>query len=162
MTKFFTILLIIFALVISSSSQQNSETTIANFVAFDKFSGLSNPREPKQMFIIEVQKSSFFQAGKLIKVVYYPKTDGFRGGAKFLESDTLNYKNIWKMKLRQPSEEEKLYCEFENYLKTSDGEVDTDEKSEPTLKFHSTQIDADLKFNNLERIPCMILDSFLK
>lgn len=158
MRRMFIVIVIIFTLTFPSNSQQSSKVTLAKFVAFDKFSALSNPREPNQLLLIEIQKSK----GELLKVIYFPKTNGSRGGAKFLEADTLNYKNLWKMKLRQPLENEKLSCEADNFLRTSDGEIDTNEKNEPTLRFRSTQIDADVKLDDLSDMPCMILDSFSK
>jgi hypothetical protein len=158
MKKIIIITLIIFAFAFSSSSQQSRKPTLARFVAFDKFSGWKNPREPIQTLIIEIQKSKV----ELLKILYFPKTNGFRGGAKILETDTLNYKNLWRMKLRDPSENEKLNCETDNFLRTFDGEIDTNEKNEPTLRFRSTQIDADVKLNNLSEMPCQVLDSFSK
>jgi hypothetical protein len=130
------------------------------FIAFDKFQGLTNPREPIQMLFVEMQDQGAPSGVKLLRVVYYPETTGVRGGAKFLTDDILRYKNIWKLKFHQPLEErEKRACgQFDNFFRTSGGAIDTDGR-EPLLRYRSTQFDADIKFEKLGEMPCMVLDS---
>lgn len=152
-------ILILFAFVNAASAQQSSEPILVKPLAFDRFFGLSSPQKPRQVFIAEIQNSS----NSLVKVIYFPKTDGLRGGVtEFVDPKTLNNNTVWKLKLRLPLEEEKLYCKTDNYFRTSKNKIHTNESGEPTLRFHSTQIEADIKFNNLSEMPCMILASFLK
>lgn len=152
----------LFALGFSTNAQQVSATSKARFVAYDKFSGWGNPREPVQLLLIEVQGKDRSKLGGLIKVIYRPKTNGFRGDAEFLEMRVLGYENTWNMVLSRPKEKELRLCDIGNYLLTSDNRVDTDENGEPTTRFHSTLIDADLVVGTINELPCMILDSFSK
>jgi len=151
------ILIILFALPYQSA---NPELISGRFIASDKFQGLTNPREPIQMLFVEVQGKGTAPGVKLLKVVYYPETTGIRGGAKFLGNDTLKYSNVWKLKFHLPLEErEKHACgQFDNFFRASNGTIDTDGR-EPLLRYRSTQFEADIKFENLSKMPCMILDS---
>jgi hypothetical protein len=62
------------------------------------------------------------------------------------------------MKLHQPSEEEKRYCEVEDFSRDPKDEFDINEKNELTLRLYSTQTDDDIEIHNLDDMPCMILD----
>lgn len=136
----------------------NSQTVEGRFVAFDKSRTLTNAREPKQHFIVEIQDEKSPVKVNLIKVVYFVPTNSFRGGAKLLDTNALNYKKVWKLKLSKPSKEEKDSCrQIDNFLRNEDGTVYNDEVKEPVLLFHSTQFNADIMFENLLEMPCMIL-----
>lgn len=140
-----------------SNAQQEPEPTLVKPVAIDRLFWLSNPHQPRQVFIVEVQDTN----GRLLKVVYFPKTDGLRGGVtEFVDPRSLNKNTIWKLNLRSPLEEEKRQCMTNDYLRTSKNKIHTNESGEPTLRFRSTQIEADIKFNSLSEMPCMILESF--
>lgn len=166
MSKLISFLFVVSALTQTVASQTKAEPVTGRFVAFDKFADWGNPREPQQLLIVEIGQKSKSKASlsemKLIKVVYLPETNGRRGGAKFLDEETLNYQNHWKMRLESSSDREMSLCDVDNFLRTSEDEVDTNEKGEPTLRFHSTQIDADVALKNLSNMPCMILRSFSK
>jgi hypothetical protein len=152
-------ILILFAFMSGAVAQQESEPILIKPVAFDRFFWLSSPANPRQVFVAEVQNSS----KSLVKVIYFPKTDGYRGGAtEFIDPKTLSNNTVWKLKLHRASGDEKLYCKTDNYIRTSKNKIDTNESGEQTLRFHSTQIDADIKFNNLSEMGCMIVDSFSK
>ncbi len=62
---------------------------MGKFVAVDKFQGLTNPHEPIQRFVVEVQKGELFAEGQVLKVIYFAETTSIRGGAKFLGDETL-------------------------------------------------------------------------
>lgn len=142
------------------NSTTQTELT-GRFVAFDKFQGLTNPREPIQRFVVEVQKGGLFAAGQSLKVVYFAETTSMRGGAKFLGDQTLSYANTWTMKIHQPStEKERLACrKVDNFLRAPDGSVDEDERGKPILRFRSTRLLGDITFDDLSVMPCLILDS---
>jgi hypothetical protein len=150
-------ILILFAIGHSVNAQNGPEAILVQPLAFDRFFWLLPPVKPKQIFIVEVQNTN----SELLKVIYFAPTDGFRGGkTDFIDARTLNGKTLWKLKLRIPSENEKIHCKADNYLRTSKGKIHTNESGEPILRFRSTQIEADIKFNNLSDMSCMILDSF--
>jgi hypothetical protein len=154
-----TIFILIFFAFGYSVNAQQLEPTVVKPVAFDRLYLLSSPHKPKQVFVVEVQNPN----SDLIKVIYFPKTDGFRGGVTdFVLPAILTNKTLWKLNLRDPLETEKGYCKIDNFWKNTSNKFSTDEKKEPILRFRSTQIDADVKFNNLSEMPCMILDSFSK
>jgi hypothetical protein len=157
MIKCLKTLSVILFLTIIVNSQEVSKSTDAKFLAYDKFSVWDNPREPKQILIIEVQKDKLSSV-RQIKAIYYPETTGFRGDAKFLQANVLNYKNTWSVKLREPSKDERAYCNIENYLKSSDLGIDSNENDEPTLRFQSTQTGSDVEINDLDKMPCLILE----
>lgn len=147
-------------LAILSFEFVDSKMTTGRFIASDSFQGFTNPREPVQRLFLEVRDKNSSSKLKLLKVIYFPETTGRRGGAKFLSEDILKYKNVWKLKVHQPTEQkEKFECgRFDNYLRSYDGGIDTDGK-EPLLRYRSTQSDAYIRFEKLSEIPCMILDS---
>lgn len=131
------------------------------FVAFDRSYSLMNAHEPRQQFIVEVQNEELSAEMKLIIVVYFAPTTGFRGGAQLLEIDTLNYKNRWKLKLRQPlkKREREACSQIDNFLRSKDGKAYNDKRKEPVVRFRSTQFEADMIFEQLQEMPCMILES---
>jgi hypothetical protein len=154
--------LIIFSLLIAFPYQSaNPDLIKGRFVAFDNLQGLTNPRQTTQRFIIEVQDKQTSPNAKLLKVVYFAPSGSVRGSAKFLGRDILDYRYVWKLKLHQPLEErEKSECsQFDNFWRVTDGTIDTDEKNEPALRYRSTQFEAEIKFEKLSEVPCMILDS---
>jgi hypothetical protein len=130
------------------------------FVAFDILQTLTNPREPKQLLIVEVQEAGLFSKGQLVRVVYFAPGTSLRGGAKFLK-DELSYGNTWTLKVRQPSTgNERVYCaDVDNFWRTATGSIDEDGKHHQLLRFRSTQFKADMKFDSLKDMPCLILDS---
>ena len=145
-------ILIFFAFGYSINAQ--SEPTLVRPVAFDRLYLLSSPQRPKQVFIGEVQSTR-----TLLKIIYFPTTDGLRGGVtEFVDPATLNKKTVWLLELRSPLEKEKFFCEIDNFLRDSSKKFSTNEKKEPVLRFRSTQLDAFIKFNNLSEMPCMVLD----
>lgn len=150
---------LLFALFQITNAQQESELILVKPVAMDRLFWLSSPQQPKQVFIVEVQDTK----GGLIKVIFFPKTDGLRGGVtEFVDPKTLNKDTFWKLKLRSPLEEEKRQCMTDNYLRTSKNKVHTNESGEPTLRFRSTQMEADIEFKSFSEMPCMVLESFSK
>jgi hypothetical protein len=152
-------ILFLLILVHSANAQQEPKSNLVKPLAIDRLFWLSSPHKPKQTFIVERQEIT----GGLLKVIYFPKTDGLRGGVtEFVDPKTLTNKTLWNLKLRNPLENEKAYCKVDNYFRTSKGKIHKNEIGEPTLRFRATQIEADIKFNNLLEMPCMILESFLK
>jgi hypothetical protein len=144
-------------------SHQSADPALINgrFIAFDILQSLTNPHEPTQSFIVEVQDKNPYINVKLLRVVYFAPTNGLRGGAKFLSHDILDYKNVWKLKLHQPlTAGEKSACsQYDNFWRVMDGTIDIDEKKEPILRYRSTQFEAEIKFEKITEMPCMILDS---
>jgi hypothetical protein len=150
-----------FALALSFHMPNSQPNCLSGkFVAFDKLQILTNPREPKQLFIVEVQKAGLFDKGQLLRLVYFAPGTSIRGGAKFLR-DELAYANTWTLKVHKPStENERIYCaEVDNFWRAADGSIDEDGKREQILRFRSTQFQADVRFENLKNMPCLILDS---
>lgn len=134
---------------------------IGRFLAYDRFQGLTNPREPIQRFVVETQKGS---TGKqLLKIVYFPETTSIRGGAQFLGDQTLSYRNTWTMKVHRPSSvNERFACDnTDNFFKTPAGSPDLDENHKPILRFRSTRFQKEIKFENLSLMPCLILDALV-
>ncbi len=149
-------ILIFFTFGFSADAQQERDPTLVKPVAYDRNFILSSPHKPKQVFIVQVQNAN----GDLLKVIYFPKTDGLRGGVtEFVGPKTLSSKTLWKIKLRQPVESESIYCKTDNFLSSSSDKISFAKEKEPVLRFRSTQFDAFIQFNNFEKMPCMILDS---
>lgn len=151
------LILLFFVLAYSVYAQQESKPTLVKPLAYDKYYLLSGPPKPLQIFIVEVQNDNY----DLLKIIYFPKTDGLRGGeTEFIVPRTLNNKTLWNLKLRYPGEKEKSYCKTDNFVRTESNNIAVNKEKEAVLRFRSTQMDADIKFNNLSEMPCMILESF--
>lgn len=150
-----------FAFFLLSTQEAISQTIIGRFIALDKSTALMSTHEPKQRFIVETPEEALSTGMKLIKVVYFAPTNGFRGGAKLLTEDTINYKNLWRLKLHQPIEDrERDSCkQIDNFLRVKNGKAYIDKMKEPVVLFRSTQFEADIIFEQLPDMPCMILDS---
>ncbi len=153
--KHLTLFLILLSLSTDVSSQRDNESVEVVPLAYDRFYLLSDPQRPKQVFIVEVQNAR----KDLLRVVYFPFTEGFRGGiTKFLDPKTLNSETLWKLRLRLPTDAENSACNSNNFLR-EDSNKSSINNQEPVLRFRSTQIDAEIKFVGLSEMPCMILDS---
>lgn len=153
MKQIILILLLLLSLYFSTSAQE--EFVVVTPVAVDRLFWLSSPRKPVQVFVAEMQNGTL-----PIKIIYFPKSDGRRGGlTEFVDPKTLNNKTRWKVRLRAPSGEETSYCKADNYFRTSRSKIKTDEEGEPVLRFRSTQFDAFLQFRNLAEMSCKVLDS---
>lgn len=133
-------------------------------VAYDKFQGLTNPREPSQLFIAQLHHPAKEAGGRPVKLVYFPETMSIRGGAKFLTEDSIKFGAIWQFNTHIPaSEKEKFACgRFDNFFRFTDGTIDEDEKHEPILRFRSTQFAGDVIFDDLASMPCYVLDSLAR
>lgn len=155
-------LLFSFSLILPFQAPKAQPSSLSGkFVAFDTLQGLTNPHEPRQLFVVEVQKPGLFAKGQLLRVVYFAPTTSIRGGAKFLRDETLDYANTWTLKVHQPStDNERVACaDVDNFFRAADGSIDENENHEPILRFRSTQFKTDIKFDDLPAMPCLILDS---
>lgn len=153
--------LIPLSLVILFQQETKPGSVQGRFVAVDKLQALTNPREPRQQLIVEVQNARLFAKGQLIRVVYFAETTSLRGGAKFLGIETWGYANTWNLKTHHPTTaNERAACaDVDNFFRAADGSIDENEKHEPILRYRSTQSKADMKFDDLSVMPCVILDS---
>lgn len=153
--------LIPLSLVILFQQETKPGSVQGRFVAVDKLQALTNPREPRQQLIAKIQNAGLFAEGQLIRVIYFAETTSLRGGAKFLGKETLDYANNWNLKIHQPkTANERAACaDVDNFLRAADGSIDEDGKHEPILRYRSTQSKADMKFDDLSVMPCVILDS---
>ena len=161
MTKMILAIITVLSFVLTLQQQKEPPALVGRFVAFDKLQGLTNPREPWQQFVVEVQRGRLFTSGQLLRVVYFAPTTSVRGGAKFLGDETLSYSNRWNLKIHQPStaNERSACLDVDNFFRAADGSIDENEKHEPMLRYRSTQSKADMKFDELSVMPCFILDA---
>jgi hypothetical protein len=137
------------------------QSVVGRFVAYDRFAGLSNPREPKQELFFEVQEGGALPRGTLIRLLYFPNTTSMRGGARFLDLEMLKYERSWRLIVTEPiSERERASCaRVDGYFRSADGTIDENELGEPAMRFRSTQFEADIRFDTLAKIPCFVLRS---
>ena len=152
---------ILVSLGLTSQQDKESDSLVGRFLAFDKLQGLTNPREPRQQFVFRLEHESPSRSGTLIRLVYFPETTSLRGGAKFLTDDKLAYPNRWNLRVHQPrTTNERSACkDVDDFFRAADGSIDENEKHEPMLRYRSTQTKADMRFDGLSTMPCLILDS---
>lgn len=131
-------------------------------VAYDRFQGLTNPYEPTQTLILELITPKSEE--KLVRLVYFAPTNGMRGGARFLDNKILQDETVSRFRVHQPSteREEDICGRADSFFRSLQNVIDEDEKGEPLLRFRSTQFAADMKFDRIEAMPCLILDSIAK
>jgi len=152
--------LILFGLFCATSLTIRSQENLVEgrFIAFDRFAPLGNPREPTQLLILEEANGS----EAIIKTIYFPKTNGLRGGAQFLLPADLKYQKVWKLRLREPMKEEKRLCKVDSFFRSADGGIDLDANQEPVLRFRSTLFESDLKLDRLSSIPCLVIEEIIR
>lgn len=161
MMRTFLIVTIFLSLGLTLQQDKESDSLVGRFVAFDKLQGLTNPREPRQQFVFGLEDGSSSNRGLLVRLIYFPETTSLRGGAKFLTDDKLAYSNRWNLRVHQPrTTNERSACkDVDDFFRAADGSIDENEKHEPMLRYRSTQTKADLRFDGLSTMPCLILDS---
>jgi hypothetical protein len=133
---------------------------IGRFVATEASYKFSNPHEPRQRYILEIEDRTETTGFRLIKAVYFIPTNGRRGGAIEIEKEKISYRNQWKFELVFPqNEEEKQLCiGIENYSKNEKGKIILNKQDrEPVPMFTSTLYAADIIFEDLSEMPCFVL-----
>jgi hypothetical protein len=160
MKKTIVVLLELLLVSLSVAAQDNTEKRSVRIVAYDRYFGMTNPREPIQSLIAEIQGSPDMEK-RLVKLIYMVKTKtGMVGDEQFIEPESLSYKFEWNAEIRRPDSRGKFYCgQVDNYtiFKESGGE---DAKVvDKVLRFRSTLFPALVFFENIEDLPCYIADS---
>jgi hypothetical protein len=157
MTRTIVVLCGIFAAAFSVMAQDDSETETLRIVAYDRFSGMTNPREPIQSLIAEIQNSANSDK-RIVKLIYMVKTKvPMAGYAEFIEPESLSYKFEWNAEIRRPDSRGKFYCgQVGNYtLFKESGEKDA-KVVDKVLRFRSTMFPALVFFEKIEDLPCYI------
>jgi hypothetical protein len=160
-------LLILTIFLLMSFQVYGDERITGRFVAVNKFMLLRIHRGIRQHLIFENVKTN-----ELLKIVYLPKLKiennsiGYelKSDPDFLSEDDLDYRKERLLLLRLPDKEiENIWCnQFDNYIRGEKNKIEKNEFGEDILQFQSTQFKADVKFDNLKAMPCLILDSLPK
>lgn len=129
----------------AANGQKASPTRTIAPVAFDRYYFMGDPKNAIQRFIGEIRKPDGIE---LVKIVYLPKSDGLRGTkVDFINVKSLGSSSLWSAVLHEPQEADAYNCRFINYF----GKM---------LRFRLTSLPADVKFDNLDEMPCFLMREY--